>query len=249
MHPVLFKVGPITIYSYGVMLALAFGIGIYLARKRALTVGINPHIIMDLGVYVLIASIIGARLLYIMSNVSYYMAHPWEMVFSRYGFVFYGGLILATIVSIWYLKRQKLSCWKMADVVAPSIAIGQAIGRIGCFLNGCCYGKPTTLPWGVMLPGRDPLDLTPLHPTQLYSCATNLIIFCILTCLWKRRKFDGQIFLLYLLLYAIARFIIEMYRGDNPYILFHLTLSQILSILIGLGAMTVMVRKEIRLRH
>jgi len=243
VHPVFFKLGSVTIYSYGIMLALAFGVGIYLARKRAVTVGINSQTIMDLGVYVLISSIIGARLLYVLSNLSYYKTHPLEVVFSRYGFIFYGGLILAIIVGSWYIKRQNLSVWKTADVIAPSIAIGHAIGRIGCFLNGCCYGKPTTLPWGVMLPGSDPLQLTRLHPTQLYSCASNLIIFCILTYLWKRRKFDGQIFLLYLILYAVARFTIEIYRGDNPYILLHLTLSQILSIFIGLGAMTIMVIK------
>lgn len=244
MHPVFFKLDPITIYSYGVMLALAFGIGIYLARKRALTVGIDSRIIVDLGIYLLISSIVGARLLYVLSNLDEYKTHPLNAVFSRTGFVFYGGLILATIVGIWYLKRQKLSVWKIADVITPSIAIGEAIGRIGCFLNGCCYGKPTTLPWGVITFGNDHLDLTPVHPTQLYSSVSNLIIFCILTCLWKRRKFDGQIFLLYLILYAITRFIVEIYRGDNPYMLLHLTLSQILSIFIGLGAMIIMVRKR-----
>lgn len=244
MHPVFFKIGPITIYSYGVMLVLAFGIGIYLARKRALTVGIDSRIIMDLGIYILISSIVGARLLYVLSNLDEYKTNPLDAIFSRAGFVFYGGLILATVVAIWYLKRQKLSVWKIADVIAPSIAIGQAIGRIGCFLNGCCYGKPTTLPFGVMMFGNDHLDLTHVHPTQLYDSVGNLIIFYILTCLWKRRKFDGQIFFLYLILYATTRFIIEFYRGDNPYILLHLTLSQILSIFIGLGAMTIMVRKR-----
>jgi len=244
VHSILFKIGPITIYSYGVMLALSFGVGIYLARKRALSVGISSKIIMDLGVYVLISSIIGARFLYVITNLNEYKSHPLEVIFSRYGFVFYGGLILATIVGIWYLKRQKLSIWKIADVIAPSIAIGQAIGRIGCFLNGCCYGKTTTLPWGVRLPGRNPLDITPIHPTQLYSSVSDLIIFVILSCLWERRKIEGQVFLSYLILYSIARFIIEIYRGDNPDIFLHLTLSQIISIFIGLGAITIMVRKS-----
>lgn len=243
MYPVLFKIGPITIYSYGVMFALAFIVGIYLARKRALAVGIESKIIMDLGIYILLSSIVGARLFYVLSNLSHYKEYPLEIIFSRYGFVFYGGLILGTIVGIWYVKSKKLSIGKIADVIAPSIAMGEAIGRIGCLLNGCCYGKATTLPWGIILPQNDTLELVPLHPTQLYSSLSNLIIFYILTYLWKKRKFDGQIFLLYLILYAITRFIIEIYRGDNPYIFLHLTLSQILSILIGLGAISIMIIK------
>ncbi|MFH1563508.1 MAG: prolipoprotein diacylglyceryl transferase [Nitrospirota bacterium] len=246
MHPEFFKIGPITIYSYGVMLALAFSVGIYLARERAIKVGINPKIIMDLGVYILLASIVGARLLYVLTNLDEYREHPLTAVFSRYGFVFYGGLIFAIIVGIWYLKRHKLPVWQIVDVLVPSIPIGQVIGRIGCFLNGCCYGKPTTLPWGVMVPGRDPLDLRPLHPTQIYSSVGDLIIFFILSYLWKRRKFEGQILLMYLMLYSILRFIIEMYRGDNPYLLFNLTLSQILSIFIGSGVLTIMVRKNLK---
>jgi phosphatidylglycerol:prolipoprotein diacylglycerol transferase len=226
------------------MLALAFAVGIYLAKRRASNIGIDARIIMDLGVYILLSSIIGARLLYVLSNLNEYKTQPVEIIFSRSGFVFYGGLILASIITIWYLKRRDLSVGKIADVIAPSIAIGQAIGRIGCFLNGCCYGKQTTLPWGVMIAGRDPFDLTPLHPTQLYSSAGNLIIFFILTYLWKRRKFDGQIFLMYLILYAVTRFIIEFYRGDTPYILFNLTLSQLLSIFIFAGALWLL-RKEL----
>lgn len=244
MHPVLFKIGSITIYSYGVLLALAFGIGIHIARKRAMRVGISSKIIMDLGVYVLISSLIGARLLYVLTNLNEYKTHPLEAIFSRYGFVFYGGLILATIVGSWYLKRQKLPIWEIADVIAPAIAIGQSIGRMGCFLNGCCYGKSTTLPWGVMLPVRDSLAITSIHPTQLYSSVSDLIIFGVLSCLWKRRRFNGQIFLSYLILYSTARFIIEMYRGDNPYIFLHLTLSQIISLFIGLSAIIVMARKS-----
>lgn len=244
MHPELFKIGSITIYSYGVMLSLAFGVGIYIARKRAMKVGISSKIIMDLAVYVLISSLIGARLLYVLTNLNEYKTHPLEAIFSRYGFVFYGGLILATIGGSWYLKRQKLPVWEIADVIAPSIAIGQSIGRIGCFLNGCCYGKPTTLPWGVMFPARDSLDITSIHPTQLYSSVNNLIIFVVLSCLWERRRYKGQIFLSYLILYSITRFIIEIYRGDNPYIFLHLTLSQIISLFIGLGGIIVMVKKS-----
>lgn len=243
MHPVLFKIGPITIYSYGVMLALAFGIGIYIAKTRATSIGIDSRIIMDLGVYILLSSLIGARILYVVMNLNEYKTQPLEIIFSRTGFVFYGGLILATIITILYLKKKNLPIGKITDVIAPSIALGQAIGRIGCFLNGCCYGKETTLPWGVMIAGRNPLNLTPLHPTQLYSSTSNLIIFFILTYLWKRRKFDGQIFLSYLILYPIARFIIEFYRGDNPHILFNLTISQLLSIVIFAGALWVLSRR------
>ncbi|MDI6736390.1 MAG: prolipoprotein diacylglyceryl transferase [bacterium] len=248
MHPIFFKIGPITIYSYGVMLALAFSVGIYLARDRAIKVGIDSKVIMDLSVYILLSSIVGARLLYVLTNPDEYREQPLTAIFSRYGFVFYGGLILAIIVGFWYLKRKKLPLWQIADVIAPSIPIGQAIGRIGCLLNGCCYGKPTTLPWGVKVPGSDHLGLTPLHPTQIYSSVGDLIIFFILSYLWKKRKFEGQILLMYLVLYSILRFIIEMYRGDNPYIFLHLSLSQLLSILIGLGAMTIMVVKSKKVR-
>lgn len=249
VHPELFKISigsyPITIYSYGVLLALAFIVGIYLARERAVKAGIDSKVIMDLSVYILLASIIGARLFYVLTNLNEYREQPLTAVFSRTGFVFYGGLILAIIVGIWYLKRQKLPVWQIADVIAPSIPLGQAIGRIGCFLNGCCYGKPTTLPWGVRVPGRDPLDLTPLHPTQIYSSIGDLIIFVILTYLWEKRKFEGQIFLIYLALYSILRFYIEIYRGDNSYLLFNLTLSQILSIIVGSVAITLIVKKGV----
>ncbi len=185
MHPILFKIGQVTIYSYGVMVAIAFLVSIYLASLSAAKRGINQEKIMDLGLTLLISGIIGARLLYVLTEIEYYRANPLEMVMIwKGGLVFYGGFIAAFVCGWVFLKRNKIPVLKTCDHIVPYLALGQAIGRIGCFLNGCCFGKPTNLPWGMIFPGGSIAgDIYPavhIHPTQLYSVYTNFLIFAIL---------------------------------------------------------------------
>lgn len=241
MHPVLFQWKNIAIYSYGAMLALAFLIGISIAGRRAPSRGIEKNVIVDLALWILINSIVGARLLYIAMNWEYFQFHLWEILMvQKGGLIFYGGLIFGLLTAILFCRFKKLSFWKVADVMAPSIALGQGIGRIGCFLNGCCYGKLTDLPWGVQFPPESPAsaEFGPLHlvhPAQLYSAGLDFALFFFLLWFDRRRKFDGQTFCLYVLGYAALRFGIEFLRGDNPHLFGFMTLSQMISA--GLAAL------------
>jgi phosphatidylglycerol:prolipoprotein diacylglycerol transferase len=217
MHPVLFRLGPLTIHTYGVLVALAFLAGITLATREGRRKGVEPDRIMDLGLYILAAAIIGSRLLQVAIEYRYYSQHPLEIfMIWKGGLVFYGGFILAVLTSVWYLNKHSLPVWRVADIFAPSIALGQAIGRLGCFSAGCCYGKPTGLPWGVTFTDKDTLAVmgVPLHPTQVYESIGTLLIFIFLFLYRKKTAFEGQLFWLYVLLYSALRFTIEFFRGD-----------------------------------
>ena len=239
MYPILFQIGSFKIHTYGVFIALGFLTGIILALREAKRVGEKPENILDLSFYSIIAAIVGSRLLYIIINYRYYMENPLEMakIWSG-GLVFYGGFVLALIVGIWYIRKNHLSLWKTVDVMAPSIAIGQAIGRLGCFSAGCCYGKVTTLPWAVTFSNPECLANlgVPVHPTQLYSSLNDLFIFLILTVVKRFKKFDGLLIWLYVLLYSITRSIIEIFRGDDRGFLFEgtLSVSQFIGIILGI---------------
>lgn len=255
MHPILFSIGPINIYTYGFTLALAFLTGIWLASRTAEREGIKREVIIELGTYVLIAAIVGARAGDVIINWAYYWQHPLDIVFSRQGFVFYGGFILGVIVTVVFIiLRPKLPLWKMADIISPSIAIGLAIGRIGCFCFGCCYGKPTEGITGVVFPPGSPADIhfggQPVHPTQLYSSAKGFTIFLILLFIRHVKGFEGRVFVSFLFLYSLSRFVIEEFRGDNPELWLGLTPSQWVSIGGGITAVILYkVLKKISLRY
>lgn len=201
MHPILFQLGPIKIYAYGTMLAIAFLIGIYKTAFDAEKEGIKKNHIFDLGFYCVLSGIIGARLLYIVVNYKFFLENPIEIIlFHHGGLVYYGGLIGAFIVSYVYVKKHNLPTWQTADLIAPYLALGIGITRIGCFLNGCCFGKKTGLF---------------VHPTQLYELAYCLLLFILLLVLKKYKKFHGQLFWLFILLYSILRGINEIFRGDG----------------------------------
>ncbi len=177
--------------------------------------------VLDLSLYILASAILGAKLLLMAVEWRRYLAHPADLVeILRSGGVFYGGLIAATSVAIWYMKKNHLPAWQIADMGAPSIALGEAIGRWGCFAAGCCYGRPTSGPFGVTF--TDPFAneavgtplAVPLHPTQIYLSLNALLIFGILQWAYRRKTYDGEIFWLYVLLYAITRGILEIWRGD-----------------------------------
>lgn len=192
-------------------MALAFLVGIYLATRGARRFGVAPEIILDLSIYIIIGALVGARLFYILLNLKEYVSYPMLFIqLIRGGMVFYGGFLGAILVSALYLKRKHMLFWKLADICAPSIPLGQAIGRIGCFLNGCCYGRPSALSWAVTFPHLPYAR----HPVQIYSSINGLLIFGILMLVSRRRRFEGEVFWFYVLLYSITRFGLEFFRGD-----------------------------------
>lgn len=217
MFPILLRLGSLNIYAYGIFIAIGFILGFSLAIRRSRVEGIPSEGIIDLFFLVVLSAMIGSRALFILINFNDYRHQPLQ-IFSLWegGLVFYGGLILATGVSLIYMWKTRLPVWKMADLFSPSIALGLFFGRIGCFLAGCCYGKETSLPWAVTF--THPASLArlnvSLHPTQLYEATGSLFLFLFL--LWKRKdkRFEGQIFWLFLFLYSVLRFFIEFLRGD-----------------------------------
>ncbi|MBI5788121.1 MAG: prolipoprotein diacylglyceryl transferase [Candidatus Schekmanbacteria bacterium] len=218
MHPVLISLGFIKIHTYGLLIAMAFLLGFWLMAKQGQKEGIgNTQIIYDLGFYILLGAIVGSRLLYVAIEYRRYLDEPFKIFYIwEGGLVFYGGLIGALILGGWYVKKQHLSFWQMADLAAPSLALGQSLGRLGCFSAGCCYGKLST-GWGVVF--THPESLAPLgvklHPVQLYSSLADLSVFVILLALQQVKKFPGQLIAYYLIFYSLDRYLIEFWRGDE----------------------------------
>jgi phosphatidylglycerol:prolipoprotein diacylglycerol transferase len=247
MHPILFSVGDWPVYSYGVLLAAAYLIGLQLGVMRARRAGVDPARVMDLGIYLIIAALVGAKLMLIAVDWNYFKSQPRELLsLVRAGGVFYGGLIAAVAVGLWLVRRYKLPVWTTADLMAPGIALGHVVGRFGCLLAGCCYGRPTDVPWAITF--TDPLAAQnvgtplgiPLHPTQLYDAGAELLILgALLFTERKGRPFAGRTFWLYLLLYGISRFIIEFYRGDpnRGTVMAGLSTSQFVSLLLVPGSL------------
>jgi len=240
MYPRLFELGPITVYTYGVLLAAAYLLGLKLAMVRAKKRGLDEARVLDLGIYIIISALVGAKLLLLVTDFHTFTSDPKELLtLARSGGVFYGGLILAVTVALWYIRKIRLPLWTTCDVFAPGIALGHVVGRFGCLFAGCCFGKPTTKPWGITF--TDPFAAAnvgtplgvPLHPTQLYEAGAELIILIVL--LWSERKgrpFAGRTFWLYMLLYAVSRFIIEFFRGDDRGNVGVLSTSQFISVLL-----------------
>jgi len=251
MHPVLINIGKIHIYSYGLMIAIGILVGLFLARRQAAREGIDPNKIIDIAFYALVAALIGSRLLFVLTNFGEYTDNPLDILkIWEGGLVFYGGLIPAVAVAIWYIKRANLPLWQVTDIFAPSIAIGHAFGRIGCFLAGCCYGTPSSLPWAVTF--ADPRSLAPqgipLHPTQLYSSLGLFAIFAFLVFLRRKKTFQGEILWSYTLVYSIFRFFIEFLRGDPRGSFFGGLLSSAQTIGIVLAGISVIMLLYLRKR-
>ncbi len=239
MHPILLKLGSVTLYTYGFFVALGFFSAILVSRAFAKKNDVDPQIMTDLIFTILVSALIGARLMYVIINFSFYK-NDLIAIFKLWdgGLVFYGGFITSVIGSFVFIKIKKLDLWPTSDIIAPSIALGHAIGRIGCFFAGCCYGKECSLPWAIEF--ADPGSLAPLgvllHPTQLYSVFSNSLIFLILLFIYKFKKFNGQVFFSYLLIYSIFRSYIETLRGDfrGDFFGFPVSVSQGISLIIGL---------------
>lgn len=227
MFPKLFDFGEVSLFgfqfhailhTYGFLLAAGFLLALKVAAVRGRRFGIEANLMMDLGLYILVSALVGAKVLLLIVDWEHYRHDPLSLI--RSGGVFYGGLVAAVVTSIWFFRKHKLSVWLMTDVLAPSVALGHAIGRLGCFSAGCCYGKPTTALWGVTFTDPYAKEIVgvplgiPLHPTQLYESFVEFAIFGALIYLTSRKKFDGQIFWSYVAMYSTARFVIEFFRGD-----------------------------------
>ncbi|HKZ81905.1 MAG TPA: prolipoprotein diacylglyceryl transferase [Pyrinomonadaceae bacterium] len=258
MYPELFRIGNFPINTYGVFLALAFLSAILVTVRLAGREGLSREKMYDLSLWMLLASLIGSKLLMLLTEPEY-REHPLQLLsldFLRSGGVFYGGLLAAMLTGYFLMRRYQLPWWKTADACAPGIAIGNFFGRQGCFAAGCCWGKPTTLPWGVKFTelGNEvtgvPIDAH-LHPTQLYESFAMLIAFFFLLWLHRRKAFNGQIILVYALIYSIVRFAVEFVRDDPRGDILGLTTftglstSQMISILVGGGALVLlMIRRR-----
>jgi phosphatidylglycerol:prolipoprotein diacylglycerol transferase len=248
MHPRLLELpwtiprfGTVTVYTYGVLLAAAYLLGLQFALKRAKARHLDSTRVMDLGIYIIISALVGAKLLLLVTDFQTFRSNPAELLnLVREGGVFYGGLIVAVTVALVYIKRVGLPLWTTCDVFAPGIALGHVIGRFGCFFAGCCFGKQTNVPWAITFTDPfaqanvgTPLNV-PLHPTQLYEAGAELLIliFLLTTEKWGR-KFAGRTFWLYMLLYSVSRYIIEFYRGDERGSVGPLSTSQFVSLILA----------------
>ena len=190
MHPILFEIGGFPVYTYGLLLAAAYLLGLQFALMRARTRGLDANRVMDLGIWIIVSALVGAKLLLLIVDFDKFSRNPADLLnLVRSGGVFYGGLIAAVSVALWYLWRHRMPVWTVTDVFAPGIALGHVIGRLGCLFAGCCFGKPTNVPWAITFHSEfaaqnvgTPLGI-PLHPTQLYEAGAELLIlgFLLLT--------------------------------------------------------------------
>ena len=225
MLPEICHIGPFTIFSYGLMLVLAFFVCIYLASFQAKKEGVDPDTIFNICFFVFIFGIIGARIFYVLSDFSFYLHNPLEIIMLQHGgMAWFGGLIFGSAAAIVFIRKNKLGLLKTLDLIVPFVALAQAIGRIGCLLNGCCYGRPSE--FGLYFKIFDQV----LIPTQLYSSLLLILIFFILRFIQDRKHALGQVFCAYLFLYSLKRFSIEFFRNDSPRPFYGLTLFQVLSL-------------------
>jgi phosphatidylglycerol:prolipoprotein diacylglycerol transferase len=262
MYPELIRFGDFVLHSYGVLLALALLAALFVSARLAKRDGLPPERMYDLGLWILIAGLLGSKVLLLIVDPDY-RANPmrfFSLDFLRSGGVYYGGF-LGGLAAAWILiRRYQLPFWKVTDALAPGVALGQAIGRQGCFAAGCCWGTPTAMPWGVHFTeaghattGVPIYDETGhdlfLHPTQMYESLAMFLFFAGLYFLHKRKKFNGQVLITYMILYPLTRFTIEFFRGDDRGDFLGITTatglstSQIISLLVGLGALIFLIMR------
>jgi len=256
MFPELFRIHGFPINTYGVFLALAFLSAILVAVRLGSRDGLPKERLYDLCLWMLLASLVGSKILMLFTEPEY-RGNPLALLsldFLRSGGVFYGGLIGAVVTGYFLMRRYKLPWWKTADACAPGIALGNVLGRLGCFSAGCCWGKPTSAPWGVRFTELAhestgvPAGI-PLHPTQLYESFSMLIVFFFLLWLHRHRRFNGQVILAYALLYSVIRFVIEFFRDDPRGDILGLTTltglstSQMIGIVVGITSLLLLIKR------
>ncbi len=247
MMPILFEFTlfgwDLSLPTYGVLLAVGFIVALRVALRQARRAAVAPEIITDLWILSLLAGVIGAKLLLYLLDWRFYLSNPAAILSTlRSAGVWYGGLILALIANVLVLRRKGLDAWAVGDIAAPAIVVGQAIGRLGCLAAGCCYGRPSSLPWAVTFSSTRAHEITgvplhiALHPTQIYHALADLLLFVLLILLAKRKRFDGQILLTYLILYSIGRAGIEFLRDDPRGAIAGFSTSQVISAVVFLVA-------------
>jgi len=236
MYPELFTIFGITVYSYGLLVAIGFFAGMTYITKYSDNIPVKKDQMYDFLFYLIVVSIIGARLLYVLVNIDSFIQHPLDIIkVWQGGLVFYGGFIAAVLYALIYCKYKKINIKRLADVFAPALVLGHSFGRIGCLLSGCCYGKET----------HCLIAVNNRYPTQIFEAAGNLIIFFILHKLYKKSHKDGHIFLLYLIFYSVLRFSIEFFRGDDRGSFFlGLSPAQNISIVILLFAVVLLFKNK-----
>jgi len=258
VHPILFSIGSFQLPTYGMLLMIAILAAILTAMRLGRRVGLDPGLVIDFCTWTVLVALLGAKLLMILTDWSYYSANP-AAIFSLSTFlaggVFYGGFLAALFFVMWYVRVHKISFWKLADVLAPAVAVGQSIGRLGCFSAGCEYGKPTAAWWGVVFTSTFanentgvPLGVR-LHPAQLYESFATFAIFGILLWRFPKRQRDGEVFLTYTGLYAVARFFLEFLRGDEDrgFVFHHLlSTSQFIAVLALVGVVVAVIWRRTR---
>ncbi len=223
MHPVLFKIGPFTLHTYGTLLAAAVLFGLWLARRNAFADGLDGDRVWNLGVYGVLSGLVFAKVWLVLAMWDYYSANPRE-IFAlstlQSGGTFYGGVLGALVMIVLYARYWKLPFLPLADAFAPCVALGATLGRLGCFSAGCCYGKPTEVAWGVTFTSEYAHDLvgtplhTRLHPTQLYDSFAAVGILAVLLLMRRRKRFTGQLWATFMTLYGLMRFTTEFFRDD-----------------------------------
>jgi phosphatidylglycerol:prolipoprotein diacylglycerol transferase len=219
MCRVAFHFGNLTIYWYGIFVALGMIAGLWTASRFSAGKGISPETVIDSGIWLVLGGIIGARLYYVVSNWgSIFANQPLYEIFmiQKGGLVYYGGLVGGLAGAYLFARSKKLAFLKLYDVLAVGLPVGHFFGRIGCFMNGCCYGKPTNLPWAIHFPASHETGGVGVHPTELYEAGLNILLFFWLANYFRKTKIDGLVTSCYLMSYAILRFCVEFYRGDYP---------------------------------
>ncbi|MBM4283968.1 MAG: prolipoprotein diacylglyceryl transferase [Deltaproteobacteria bacterium] len=255
MYPILYDLGPIRIFTYGFFLALAFMTAIFIAGREARRQGIHPGRFYDMCFLIIVSALAGSRLLFVILEYDRFIANPLK-IFAMWegGLVFHGGLIAAVVMAFWYMRRHGLPWRATFDALAVGMPFGQALGRIGCFMAGCCYGTPSSLPWAVTFTHPETLCPVrePLHPSQLYEAGLALGVFAVVFWLRTRKRFDGQVILTYFCLAGLVRFTVEFVRHPGDYrgpVWFGMPSTQVTALVIALLSGAVLLWALLRARR
>ncbi|MCF7872719.1 MAG: prolipoprotein diacylglyceryl transferase [Candidatus Omnitrophica bacterium] len=246
MHPILFKIGPITIYTYGFFIFLGVLSGYLISQKRAKEVGVDRQQFSNIFFQTLITGFLGARITYIIVNWQVFIKAPLEITLSRSGFVFYGGVLFGFFYLLFFTQKHKIRFLKITDIFALGVPLAHAFGRIGCFFYGCCYGKITTSWIGIKFPLGSPAGLknTRVIPTQLISAGFLFILFLFLFTVRNKITRIGRLTGYYLFTYSLFRFIIEFFRGDPRGSFLVFSTSQWISIFFAFLAIIILSKKQ-----